>query len=359
MKVLIGADLVPTEQSEALFISGDTAALFGGITALAKEYDRFVVNLECALTVGDEKITKCGPNIKADPRCAKTLVKAGITDICLANNHVYDFGQRGLIDTMAALDEAGLPYTGVGANDVDSRKIYYVTVKGETLAIVNVCEHEYSYALPDRMGCNPYDPYLSMHDVRAAKAHADYVLVVYHGGKEHCRYPSPRLRSLCREMAECGANAVVCQHSHCIGCYEFYEGCHIMYGQGNFHFAGIADNEMWNTAMLMGIEFGVESKITFYPIARDGARVDLCAGETKERLLSELAGRNRELADGSWAARWHEFCEKMKGNYLGGIAAGFAPDATDRQKQTLRHYIDCEAHSDVLHEILPTWHKTE
>ena len=38
-------------------------------------------------------------------------------------------------------------------------------------------------------------------------------------------------------MAENGADVVICQHSHCIGCYEEYQGCYILYGQGNFHFA--------------------------------------------------------------------------------------------------------------------------
>ena len=40
-----------------------------------------------------------------------------------------------------------------------------------------------------------------------------------------------------------GADVVLCQHSHCIGCYEQYEGAHILYGQGNFHFCGFTNEE--------------------------------------------------------------------------------------------------------------------
>ncbi|MBO7761282.1 MAG: CapA family protein [Clostridia bacterium] len=220
MKIVLGADLVPFKESEKLFVNGDIEKLFGDVLPILKGADRLIVNLECALTTFDGAITKCGPNLKADPACADTLVKLGVTDVMLSNNHTFDFGTVGLRDTMKHLDRVGLPYTGVGENDTDSRKIYYFEQGGKKFGIVNVCEHEYSYALPNRLGTNPYDPYLTMHDIREAKKNADIVIVIYHGGKEYCRYPSPRLRLLCHEMVECGADVVLTQHIHCIGCYE-------------------------------------------------------------------------------------------------------------------------------------------
>ena len=99
-----------------------------------------------------------------------------------------------------------------------------------------MCEHEYSYALKDRMGTNPYSPFDTMRDIKKAKENADYVVVIYHGGKEISRYPSPRLLEHCREMVLSGASVVLTQHSHCIGCYEEYEGGHILYGQGNLNY---------------------------------------------------------------------------------------------------------------------------
>ena len=60
---------------------------------------------------------------------------------------------------------------------------------GEKICFITVCEHEYSYALDDRMGCRPYDEYDTMEDIRNARKDNDRVIVIYHGGKEHCRYP--------------------------------------------------------------------------------------------------------------------------------------------------------------------------
>ena len=362
MKILIGADLVPKKaEVNELFIKGDVQTLFNGVAELAKDADRFIVNLECALTHEEKEIKKMGPCLKADPKCADTFKKVGITDIALANNHVYDFGESGLRDTMKNLERVGLPYMGVGENDTDSRKIYYIETADKKVAVVNVCEHEYSYALPDRMGANPYDPYLTMQDIRVAKKNADYVIVLYHGGKEHCRYPSPRLRNLCREMVYCGANVVLTQHSHCIGCYEEFEGGHILYGQGNFHFCWDNDTEMWNTSLLVELTLDKGVQINFIPLvtAENKLGIDLAKGEKKERILKEFEARNEDLQNGKWKEGWHDFCVGFQDMYLEPLKGAEMLEGNEWRAQKFAHYLDCEAHNDVWKELFPTWHQAK
>ena len=48
MKILFGADLVPTTNTAPDYVKGDTKKLFGKVCDLVKGYDRFIVNLECA-----------------------------------------------------------------------------------------------------------------------------------------------------------------------------------------------------------------------------------------------------------------------------------------------------------------------
>ena len=161
MKILFGADVVPTKESEQLFIEGKIDELFGDVVKLIKDADRTVINLECALTKSDNAIKKSGPNLKADEQCADALKKLGVTDVALSNNHTFDFGIEGLKDTMDALERAGLSYFGIGDNDELSRKPYLMEQEGKKIGIINVCEHEFSYALPDRIGANPFDPFLA------------------------------------------------------------------------------------------------------------------------------------------------------------------------------------------------------
>lgn len=359
MKILIGGDISPKkEEVNELFAKGDVKTLFNGVADVAKTADRFIVNLECALTNTDKGIKKFGPCLKSDPKCADTLKELGVTDVALSNNHVFDYGIQGLKDTIANLERVGLPYTGVGENDTDSRKIYYIEQLGQKIAVINVCEHEYSYALPDRIGANPYDPYLTMQDIREAKKNAERVIVIYHGGKELCRYPSPRLRNLCREMVYCGADVVLTQHSHCIGCYEEFEGGHILYGQGNFHFCWPDKTDLWNTGFLVELEVEEKVKIRFIPTISGDLGIDLAKGQKYDEIMQGFATRNEELQNGKWLDGWKDYCAKSAKWYKGVLFGEYASDDPEVREQQFAHYLDCEAHADILHEIYPTWNQT-
>ena len=364
MKILFGADLVPNKQfNEQYFINGDAKAIFGDAVDVINSADRFVINLECALTNSENRIPKCGPNIKADPKCVNGLLALGVTDVMLANNHTFDFGIEGFVDTIKTLEEAGLPYAGVGENDTDSRKIYYIDLgDGKKLGIVNVTEHEYSYALPDRMGCNPYDPHLTMYDIREAKRNADYVVVIYHGGKEHCRYPSPRVRNMAHEMVYNGADVILLQHTHCIGCYEEFEGAHIVYGQGNLNFPYIIDYPMWKTGLLVEVDFkGDHPSIKFYPLYETETGADLAKGDEAEKIMGEFEARNLELQDGRWLDGWRDFCfnSPYNYNYEWAFDAFVNGDPVyPNTKEPVKHYIDTETHLDVMREIFKTFNWT-
>ncbi|MBQ8953997.1 MAG: CapA family protein [Clostridia bacterium] len=357
MKIFIGGDISPTEASEPFMASGDIRAAFGDVCDLVKGADLFVVNLECALTEKNTPIRKCGPNLKARPACAAALKALGVTDAGLSNNHVYDFGSGGFHDTLAALDEAGIRYTGVGRNEQDARKPHYMQARGKTVALVCVCEHEYSYALPDREGCWGFDPFETMEDVAIAKAHSDYVIVLYHGGKEQSRYPSPRLRRACQAMVRAGADLVLCQHSHCIGVPESYRGGYIVYGQGNFNFVTHRDHPHWLNGLLLELDLDEAMKpaFTFHPLRVNEHGVQLCQGEEKQRLLDEFYARTAVLQDdAAWMKEWNDFCLSVQPGYRRAIAVAFQDDAETPQ-QVFPHYLDCEAHTDVWRQLYPTW----
>lgn len=224
--------------------------------------------------------------------------------------------------------------------------------------MINVCEHEYSYALPDRIGANPYDPYLTMQDIRTAKQNAEYVIVIYHGGKELCRYPSPRLRNLCREMVYCGADVVLTQHSHCIGCYEEFEKGHILYGQGNFHFCAPGKTDLWNTGLLVELDIEKDLKIRFIPIVTGELGIDLAQGQKYDEIMRSFAERNEELENGKWLDGWKAYCAGASKWYKEVISESLISSDFDIKEQRFAHYLDCEAHTDILREIYPTWNQT-
>ena len=209
------------------------------------------------------------------------------------------------------------------------------------------------------MGSRPYDEYDTMEDIREAKKNHDRVIVLYHGGKEHCRYPSPRLRKLCRAMARNGADVVLCQHSHCIGAYEQYENCHILYGQGNFHFVRPdIERDSWHTSL--AVEYDTLShEISFVPVKEVGeSGIGLAHGAEKDAIMTAFAARNQQLQNGEWKQGWHDFCQEKKDIYIKAIERACLADSTERENSRFAHYLDCEAHTDVWRELFPTYNLT-
>ena len=359
MKVFLAGDICPTTLNESYYKAMDAQTLFGDVADVMAQSDVSVINLECALGEAGAPIPKFGPNLRGCKETAQTLKKAGVTLCGISNNHFFDFGKAAALDTLELLHAAGLDTLGFGENYEDSRKNYIVEKDGQKICFFAVCEHEYSYALPDRMGCRPYDPYDTIWDIREAKKENDRVIVLYHGGKEHCRYPSPRLRQAFRAMAKNGADVIVGQHSHCISCYEEYEGSHLLYGQGNFNFLFGDDPECWFTAMELIYDTKTNA-VTFIPTVQkiENGSVRLAQGAEKEEIMAGFEARNQSLADGTWLDGWRAFVESVKPAYWDTIARACVPEATERANAVFGHYLDCEAHHDVWVELFPTYNQT-
>lgn len=359
MKCLLLGDLCPTEMTNPLFDRGDIDTLFSDTLKLFSDSDVRIINLECALTESKNAIKKFGPNLSATPNTAKVLQRLGVDYCGLSNNHIFDFGIRGALDTMKYLDAAGIGYTGFGNNYEDARKNLIIEKNGQRICVIAVCEHEYSYALEERMGSRPYDEYDTLEDIRNAKAENDRVIVLYHGGKEYCPYPSPRLHRACRAMARSGADVVLCQHTHCISCYEEYRGCHILYGQGNFHFVepGFANPPCWNSMLAVQYDTA-ENTVAFTPMVIQGNGITLAKGEEKETLMAEFARRNASLENGQWRTGWHDFCESVRKTYMDVIGKACNEASDEKSNDHFGHYLDCEAHTDVWRELFPTYNQT-
>ena len=367
MKILIGGDVVPTSVNMGLFIKGDTVSLMGqGLKDIWDGADFRIINLEAPLTDTDSPILKWGPNLKAPIKASVGLTRLKPGLVTLANNHVMDFGRQGLKDTVDVLEKNSIPFVGAGENLSEAQKPFFLKAPKMTIGVYACAEHEFSIAGETSPGANPFDPLFSPDHIAGLKKSCDYVIALYHGGKEYYRYPSPRLRQVCRKMAEKGADLILCQHSHCIGSFEKYNGSTILYGQGNFLFAKDYINEFLGSGLLVSLDFGKNAaEIEYIPFIRYGQGVRLAEGGEKTKIMDGFYRRSEDiLKDGFIEQKYDEFAKEKHLMYMRKISGKsdffekldgslFKHGLTKRlysakEKRMLRNYMECEAHRELV-----------
>lgn len=286
INIIIAGDVVPSDRTLPLFKERKTEFLFGEVMPVLKEADYAVVNCEAPVVIDEgNPIKKSGPNLAAPPQAVEVIKEAGFNMITLANNHFRDQGQTGVMDTLHSAVNVGLDYVGGGENLAEAQKTKYVTIKDKKFAFLNFCEQEYSIATEKYGGSNPYDIINITRLIQEAKATADDVILIIHGGIEHYPLPSPRMKKEYRFFVDAGADAVINHHQHCFSGYEVYKGKPICYGLGNFCFdmPKYRNNGLWDKGYLAKLTID-EGQISLSRIP-----YSQCFEEPRVRLLEESA----------------------------------------------------------------------
>lgn len=148
------------------------------------------------------------------------ILKAGsIEAVSLANNHTYDYGLHGYIDTITAVQQAGLEY---GTEE----RTFYLRKNGFVIAVI--CHGLWYEAQAAHI----------IKRIKKEAKHSDYQIVFYHGGAEGRHHPEPWRVRAAHRLVDAGADLVIGNHPHVIQPTEEYKGAHIVYSLGNFCFGG-------------------------------------------------------------------------------------------------------------------------
>ncbi len=265
--------------------------------------------MECPL--GDKEeflpIKKAGPNLLCAENGIYFLKAMNTYAVTLANNHIGDYGDGALYNTLRLLDENNIKYVGAGANISEAYSAIRISKDEITISLLSVCENEFGIAEENKAGSTGYNPRRLMNEIRAEKAASDFVIVVFHGGNEFNPLPSPDTTDRYRFICDMGADAVIAGHTHCPQGYEMYNGKPIIYSMGNFLFRSskkIDGNNSWFYGYFTILDIN-KSNITFevipYKFDTDGTKITVFEGEDKEKMkkyidnLSEIIKNPSEL----------------------------------------------------------------
>ncbi|MBC8393201.1 MAG: CapA family protein [Deltaproteobacteria bacterium] len=377
VKVFISGDFCPIEKAEQAFLREvDAAQLLGEFAGIIRQCDLAVTNLECPLTVSESAIPKIGPNLKAHPDVAKAIIKLGFNLVTLANNHIYDYGQEGLDQTLGTLRDNNIAHVGAGKELAEAQKIYRHEIKGIKIAIVNFAEVEFSCATDCHGGANAMDLIDNVHHIQEAKKNADHVIVIVHGGHEHSHYPSPGTLKRYRFIAEQGVSAVVGHHTHFVGGYEIYNDVPIFYSLGNFLFPRDNAPAAWHEG------YAVLLKLSKDQLEFEMLPYEQCKGQTiglqpqgqKSPILEKVNQISSALSDPIvLQQKWNEFIEGDRELYyltkmsmLGRYQVAFLKRMrllfwflNKKKLRSAKQFLTCKAHREAALDVLESFLKEE
>lgn len=118
------------------YIWGDAIEVLESLRPQAR-----VINLETAVTASGEADPAKGIHYRMHPANVPSLTAAGIDCCVLANNHVLDWGRRGLMETLTTLHAAGLRTAGAGSDQADAAAPAVIEISPSRLLV-------YGFALP-------------------------------------------------------------------------------------------------------------------------------------------------------------------------------------------------------------------
>lgn len=372
-------------------IFGDFVPIFRGVEAIAngvaispeilkdiRNCDYNIVNLEAPVVDNPDTakpIFKSGPNLHGSKETIRYLQQSGFQMVTLANNHFYDYGNTGVVDTLAACKQYGIYTVGGGRNIEDASQPQIVEIKGLKIGIVNICEHEFSIANAKHGGANPIDPVANFYQIEALKPSVDRIILIIHCGTEHYHLPSLKTKRLCHYYADLGADAIVCHHAHQYSGYEVYKDTPIFYGLGNFYFdKGKKEYSGWNEGYYVTLEindsgtaFSMHPYTQCYdePVVSKMSEKGTSEFQTNVKHLNAVIANDEQLetefqnwADGHYryylSSTFTCVSRLLKGLYRHHL---LPPMTSRKQEVALYNHIICESHRDILQRVIEQYLK--
>ena len=258
-----------------------------------QDADFLIVNNEFPYTERGSAIPGKKFTFRCPPWTAGWIKEMGKDIAALANNHINDFGQDGMMDTFDALDEEEIPYIGAGRDLEDAEQTAYCIANGMTTAILNATEIE-RYENPETRGATEDSPgvfrclYMDRlcEKVREAKKKADFCIVFIHWGTELMPAAEYGQVEKAQALVDAGADLIVGAHPHVLQNIEYIDGVPVFYSLGNYFFsAGARDSGVLRITLNCG-DASIK-KLQFIPMEQYRG-VSTLDGSEKERVLDQM-----------------------------------------------------------------------
>lgn len=259
----------------------DYSYFFDGVKDVLENDDLTIANLEGPFTTFDQKRDKKF-TFKGDLDYPNILLAGSVEAVNLANNHTYDYQERGYLDTLEALDNYGVPYFGYDNYLIEEINGIKIGMAGT----VGWSEEEAKIETDKAI-------------VYLKENAADIIIMTYHFGIEREDKQNAIQENIAHYAISSGADLVLGHHPHVLQGIECYDGKYIVYSLGNFVFGGNKNPDDKDT-MIFQITFTYENdklkntKVNIIPCSLSSVQEKndyqpiILEGEEKERVLNKI-----------------------------------------------------------------------
>lgn len=263
------------------------------LVGILTESDVTVVNHEFTYTQGGMPVAGKAYTFGANPQSVELLENMGTDLASLGNNHVYDYGEEGLLTTLETLKNVGIPYVGAGENLEEAEKIVYFVLNGKKIAIVSATQierttnftKEATENTPGVLKMLHPEKYLSV--IERANQTSDYVIAIAHWGTEGKIYFEQEEIDYATKLVNAGADAVIGGHPHRLQGSSFINGVPVAYSLGNFWFS---TGSLYTTVAQVVIGKDGELRLRYQPCVQSNLTTSLLTdAKEKEEFFDYLA----------------------------------------------------------------------
>lgn len=211
--------------------------IWGDLLSLFKQNDINLINLEAALTTSEKEVIKTF-NFKSHPSHVESLKRASIDIVNLANNHVLDYSEEGLLETLDTLDKAGIKHVGAGRNITEAVEPIILEKKGIRVGFLGCTDNEPGWiATKSKPGVR----YISVGDVEEIKEdiqklrkQVDLLILSIHWGPNMRERPTRSFINFAHHLIDLGVDIIHGHSAHIFQGVEIYNKKLILYDTGDF-----------------------------------------------------------------------------------------------------------------------------
>lgn len=263
-----------------------------GLLEQMRNADIFMINNEFTFTSRGTPTVNKKFTFRANPGNVSMYEEMGVDIVSVANNHIYDYGEISLLDTLDTLEQAEIPYVGAGRNLQEAMTPVYYIANGMKIAFVSATQIERN-SVPDTkeatqdsagvLRCMNPDNLLLV--IEEAKKNSDYVILYIHWGTESQEAIDWLQEQQAPIYAQAGVDLIIGDHPHCLQKMDSVEGVPVIYSLGNFWFNSRTQN---SCVVKVTLRAGEMESFQFIPCRQSDCRTALLTGQEKTEVLDYM-----------------------------------------------------------------------